>query len=87
MVEPPTPPIAFSQWAFSLGSVMTNRREFIQTTAVFAGSFILPNNNFASAHDPKFHFIHTDTLNSWPVADLVQWSLEHSHEPILPRRC
>lgn len=64
---------------------MTNRREFLQTTATFAGSLILPQSIFAKQPDPNFHFIHSDTLNHWPVADPVQWSLEHAHEPILER--
>ena len=63
---------------------MTNRREFLQTTAAIAGSLILPTSIFAKTPDQRF-FIHTDTLNHWPVADPVQWSLEHAHEPILAR--
>lgn len=63
---------------------MTNRREFLQTSAAFAGSFILPQSIFATPSS-NFHFIHTDTLNQWPVTDPVQWSLEHAHEPILAR--
>jgi hypothetical protein len=46
---------------------------------------MLPQSLFASAPDPNFHFLHTDTLNSWPVTDPVQWPLEHAHEPILAR--
>lgn len=64
---------------------MTNRREFLQSSATFAGSLILPQSIFAKQPDPNFHFIHSDTLNHWPVADPVQWSLEHAHEPILER--
>jgi hypothetical protein len=63
---------------------MTNRREFLQTTAAIAGSLLLPQAVFASPSS-NFHFIHTDTLNHWPVFDPVQWSLEHAHEPILAR--
>ncbi len=63
---------------------MTNRREFLQTTAAIAGSLILPKAVLATPA-LNFHFIHADTLNSWPVADPVQWSLEHAHEPILAR--
>jgi hypothetical protein len=63
---------------------MTNRRKFFQTTAAIAGSLILPKAVFATPA-PNFHFIHADTLNHWPIADPVQWSLEHAHEPILAR--
>lgn len=63
---------------------MTNRREFFQTTAAFAGSLLLPKAVFAKPSS-NFHFIHTNTLNHWPVADPVQWSLKHAHEPILAR--
>lgn len=61
-----------------------SRRTFLQTTATIAGSLILPTSIFAKP-SPNFHFIHTDTLNHWPVADPVQWSLEHSHDPIFAR--
>lgn len=64
---------------------MTSRREFLQTTATIAGSLLLPQSIFASAPDPGFHFIHTDTLDTWPVADPVQWSLEHANDPMLAR--
>lgn len=64
---------------------MTNRREFLQTSATIAGSLLLPQGIFATTPGNHFHFIHTDTLNSWPVLDPVQWSLEHAHEPILAR--
>ena len=63
---------------------MNNRREFLQSSAAIVGSFILPTSLFATPA-PNFHFIHTDTLNHWPVADPVLWSLEHAHEPILAR--
>ncbi|MFO1043273.1 MAG: hypothetical protein U0941_15880 [Planctomycetaceae bacterium] len=63
---------------------MPTRRDLLKTTAAVAGSLILPKAVFATP-DPNFHFIHTDTLNSWPVADPVQWSLEHAHDPILTR--
>ena len=64
---------------------MTNRREFLQTTAAIAGSLLLPQGIFAKTPDQRFFFIHTDTLNHWPVADPVQWSLKNTHEPILAR--
>ena len=64
---------------------MTNRREFLQTTAAVAGALLLPQGIFAKTPDQRFFFIHTDTLNHWPVADPVQWSLKNTHEPILAR--
>ena len=63
---------------------MTNRREFLQTSAAIAGSLLLPKAVLATPSS-DFHFIHTDTLNHWPVTDPVQWSLEHAHDPILAR--
>ncbi len=63
---------------------MTNRREFLQTTAAIAGSLILPETVLATSA-PSFHFIHADSCKHWPVADPVQWSLEHTHDPILAR--
>ncbi len=63
---------------------MTNRREFLQTTATIAGSLLLPKAGFAMPSS-NFHFIHTDTLNSWPVLDPVHWSLQNAYEPILAR--
>ena len=63
---------------------MTNRREFLQTTAAVAGSFIVPTSLFATPSS-NFHFLHVDSYKHWPVADPVQWSLEHAHEPILER--
>lgn len=63
---------------------MTNRREFLQTTAAIAGSLILPKAVFATP-DHRFHFIHADSCKHWPIADPVQWSLLNAHEPILAR--
>lgn len=63
---------------------MTTRRHFLKTTAAAIAALILPRNLFATPAS-TFHFIHADTLNSWPVADPVQWSLDHAHEPILER--
>lgn len=62
-----------------------SRRQFIQATAAVTASLGLPRNLFASATDHSFHFIHADTLNFWPVADPVRWSLDHAHEPCLER--
>ena len=64
---------------------MTNRREFLQTTATIAGSFILPTSLFATTADRRFHFIHADSCKHWPVPNPVQWSLQNAHEPILAR--
>lgn len=63
---------------------MTNRREFLQTTAAITGALLFPTSIFATPA-PNFHFIHADTQNSWPVTDPVRWSLAHAHEPILAR--
>jgi hypothetical protein len=63
---------------------MTNRREFLPTTAAIAGAFILPKTVFATPSS-NFHFLHADSCNHWPVADPVRWSLEHAHDPILAR--
>lgn len=63
---------------------MTTRREFLQITAAVAGSLLLPKAVFATSAS-SFFFIHADSCTSWPVADPVQWSLEHAHEPILAR--
>ena len=64
---------------------MTNRRKFLQTTAAIAGALLLPQGIFAKTPDQRFFFIHTDTLNHWPVADPVLWSLQNAHDPILER--
>ena len=63
---------------------MTNRREFLQTTAAIAGSLILPTSIFATPSS-NFHFLHVDSYKDWPVADPVLWSLENAHDPILAR--
>lgn len=62
---------------------MTNRRHFFQSTAAAIASFLLPPNFFARATEPHFHFVRADTLNSWPVADPVAWSLQNAGELIL----
>lgn len=63
---------------------MTNRREFLQSTAAITGSFILPTSLFAQPPS-NFHFLHVDSCTNWPVADPVQWSLQNTYEPILER--
>jgi hypothetical protein len=77
-------PSASSYWAIYKEATMSNRREFLQTTAAFAGAFLLPQSLLATPA-PNFHFIQSETLNHWPVLDPVQWSLEHAHQPILVR--
>ena len=61
------------------------RRHFLQSTTAAVVSFILPRSIFATTPDPNFHFLHTDTLNSWPVPNPIAWSLQNAHEPILAR--
>ena len=63
---------------------MQSRRTFLLATVALAGSFILLHRLFAQNPD-RFHFIHTDTQDSWPVLDPVLWSLEPAHEPVLAR--
>jgi len=63
---------------------MTNRREFLQSTAAIAGSLVLPKTVLGTSA-PTFHFIHADSCNHWPVLDPVQWSLQNAYEPILAR--
>ncbi len=63
---------------------MTNRREFLQTTATIAGSLVLPKAVLATSA-PKFHFLHADSCKHWPVTDPIQWPLQNAHEPILAR--
>lgn len=63
---------------------MPTRRDLLKTNATIAGAVLLPKAVVATSV-PNFHFIHSDTLNSWPIADPVQWSLEHAHDPILAR--
>jgi hypothetical protein len=61
-----------------------SRRDFLQAGVIAAGSLILPRSLFATTPS-HFHFIHTDTLNSWPVADPVTWTLKNRGQPILER--
>jgi hypothetical protein len=62
-----------------------SRRDFLQSAVAALASFILPLGLRASGNKPSFWFIHSDTGDSWPVADPVQWSLENAREPILER--
>ncbi|MSQ96244.1 MAG: hypothetical protein EXR98_17060 [Gemmataceae bacterium] len=63
-----------------------SRRDFLQKTAADrAASLILPRSLFAQTPAPTFHFIHIDTLTSWPISDPVSWPLANAHEPILAR--
>ena len=63
---------------------MTSRRQFLQTITT-AGSLLLPKSLFTKSPDHSLHFIHLDALNSWSVADPVEWALENAHKPILER--
>ena len=62
-----------------------SRRDFLQSAVAALASFILPLGLRASGNKPSFWFIHTDTGDSWLVADPVQWSLENARQPILER--
>ena len=62
-----------------------NRRHFLKTTAAAIASLILPRSLLAGKPDHSFHFIHADTLTSWPVLDPVAWCLQNAREPILER--
>jgi hypothetical protein len=62
-----------------------NRRDLLKITAAAVASWFLPRSLFARTPDRSFYFIHSDTLNSWPVADPVKWSLQNAHDPILER--
>jgi len=64
---------------------MFHRRHFLQTSLTAIASFLLPRSLFASTAAPRFHFIHTDTLTSWPVTDPVTWALKNRGQPILER--
>ena len=73
---------------------MTNRRKFLQTTASISGALVLPTSLFglgsneSSQSNPSkksFLFIHNNTLETWSVADPVQWCLENRNNPILKR--
>jgi hypothetical protein len=59
-----------------------SRRRFVETTAAAAE---LPRSPFASGADCSYWFIDADTLQSWPVADPVAWSLENASQPVLER--
>lgn len=63
---------------------MTNRREFLQSSAVIAGASLVPHELLGSP-TPTFHFIQTATLNSWSIPNPAQWCLDHKHEPVLER--
>lgn len=63
---------------------MFHRRHFLKSTAAAIAALILPKSIFARTPAPYF-FLHTDTLNSWPISDPVSWSLAHAHHPILER--
>lgn len=62
-----------------------SRRQFIQATTAVTASLVLPRTLAASGPNRSFWFLHADTLDCWPVADPVRWSLDHAHEPVLER--
>lgn len=62
-----------------------DRRDFLQTSTAIVASMFLPKRLFAKNTDHSVHFVHADTLNSWPVTDPVKWSLQNAREPILER--
>lgn len=62
-----------------------SRRQLLQTAAAALASLILPQGLFAGKPDKPFWFIHTETGESWPVADPVPWSLENADQPTLQR--
>lgn len=64
---------------------MPSRRDILKSLAATFTAWLLPHRLFARTPDCSFHFVHADTLNSWPVADPVQWSLQSVKEPILQR--
>jgi hypothetical protein len=63
---------------------IVNRRNFLQTSGTIAASLIVPGNLQLREIEKSF-FLHTDTLNSWMVADPIQWCLQNTNEPILER--
>lgn len=63
---------------------MTNRREFLQTTAVITGVSLLPATRLAT-QAPTFFFVHTNLADSFQVANPVQWYLDHQREPVIER--
>ena len=64
---------------------MPTRRDILKSVAATLSAWFLPHRLFATSADPRFHFIHTDTQTSWPVADPVAWALENQGQPILER--
>lgn len=70
---------------------MTTRRKFLQTTATITGALVLPTSLFglsSSQSNPSknsFLFIHNNTLETWSVADPIEWCLENRNNPILKR--
>src|SRR5262245_9122328 len=65
-------------------SVPFSRRSFLQTVAAAIASFFLPR-SLRAARTPRFWFLHTETGNSWQVADPVAWALANAEQPILER--
>lgn len=65
--------------------LIPSRRHFLQTAAAALASLIFPRSLFATKPSRYFWFIHSDTQDSWPVADPVVWSLENARQPVLVR--
>jgi hypothetical protein len=61
-----------------------NRRNFLQTSGTIAASLIVPG-SLQRREVEKSCFLHTDTMNSWTVADPIQWCLQNTNLPILER--
>lgn len=62
-----------------------SRRDLLKSFAASITAWLLPHRLFARTTDPRFHFLHTDSQHSWPVADPVAWALENRGQPILER--
>ena len=62
---------------------MTNRGDFLQSTAAVSVSCILPEIPVPPA--ANFQLIRTDTLAFWSITDPVDWSLRNADQLILAR--
>ena len=54
-----------------------SRRTFLQTAVAAVASFFLPRGLRAEGRASVW-FLHTETGDSWPVADPVAWALANS---------
>ncbi len=64
---------------------MPSRRDVLKSLAATHAAWLFPHRLFASTRAPRFHFIDTDTLTSWPVASPVSWVSRNRSQPILER--